>query len=66
MAKKNFDNGSRYVGIKCLAQYIGFKESTIRDWVRFGKVPFLRIGKGIRFDLKRIDAWLEEKQVEKK
>ena len=66
MAKKNFDNAPRYVDIKFLARYIGFKESTIRDWVRFGKIPFLRIGKGIRFDLRRIDAWLEEKQVEKK
>ena len=66
MAKKNLDNVTRYVGIKYLAHYMSFKESTIRDWVRFRKIPFSRIGKGIRFDLKQIDAWLEEKQVEKK
>ena len=54
----------RYVDIKYLSTYIGFKEPTIRDWIRFRKIPYLKVSKGIRFDLQRIDQWLEQKQVE--
>ena len=54
----------RYVDIKCLSAYIGFKEPTIRDWIRFKKIPYLKIGKGIRFDLIKIEEWLGKKQVE--
>ena len=52
------------VDINFLSSYIGFKVPTIRDWVRFNKIPFLKVGKGIRFNLGEIDVWLKEKNVQ--
>ena len=54
----------RYVDIRFLTQYLSIKEPTIRDWIRFKKIPFFRIGKCIRFDLTKIDDWLKEKEVD--
>lgn len=58
------NENQRYLNIKLLANYIGFKEPTIRDWIRLKKIPYLKVEKGIRFDIKRIDDWLERKHVE--
>jgi excisionase family DNA binding protein len=51
----------RYVDIKFLVTYTGFKTPTIRDWIRSKRIPFLKVGKLIRFDLHQIDEWLKEK-----
>jgi excisionase family DNA binding protein len=51
----------RYVDIKFLSTYVGIKEPTIRDWIRSKRIPFLKVGKVIRFDLCQIDEWLQGK-----
>ncbi len=54
----------RYVDIKYMASYLGCAEPTLRDWVRFRKIPFFKAGKLVRFDLQRIDQWAKEKAVD--
>ena len=51
----------RYVDIKSLCTYVGLKEPTIRDWIQSRRIPFLKVGKAIRFDLCQIDEWLKGK-----
>jgi len=54
----------RYIGIGELSEYTGICVNTLRWWVHVRQVPFLKIGKLIKFDRIEIDAWLNEKKVE--
>jgi excisionase family DNA binding protein len=37
--------------VKHLSNMLGFSEHTVYDWVKQGKIPYLRVGHGhIRFD----------------
>jgi excisionase family DNA binding protein len=51
----------RYLNVAEIAKYLGFTESAIRKWVRLGVIPFVKINGGIRFDLERIERWVEKK-----
>lgn len=52
----------RFITIKDLAVYIGMSENTLRDWVKYGKIPFSKLGKAVRFDLRKIDLWLKDRE----
>lgn len=53
----------RFLDVKSLAQYISLSEHTIRAWVKQGCIPFSKIGRSVRFDLRKLEGWLEEKEV---
>lgn len=46
-----------------LAQYLGLKIWTIDAWVCQRKIPFLKLGRVVRFDPDKIEKWLEEREV---
>ena len=46
-----------------LAQRLGVTERFVRRLVAERRVPFLKIGKFIRFDPRAVDAWLEAAKV---
>lgn len=48
----------RWLTLTELANYIGFAEGTIYNWVYSGKIPFCRIGGRLRFDRNKIDQWM--------
>lgn len=52
----------RFVDVKGVAEYLSFTEPTIRAWIRLGKIPFYKIGRGVRFDLSEIDRWADKKK----
>ena len=64
MAIDDFGNEG-YVDIKFIAKYLGFKVSTIRDWVKRKEIPFYRIGGGLRFILKEVNEVIQKKHMEK-
>ena len=45
---------------KGLASYLKMAQGTLRHWVMNGKVPFIKMGRNVRFSKKQIDAWLEK------
>ncbi|MBI3601521.1 MAG: helix-turn-helix domain-containing protein [Candidatus Omnitrophica bacterium] len=51
----------RYLTVVEISQYLGFKPSAIRKWIRQGRIPFNRFQRNIRFDLKLIDQWANER-----
>jgi len=53
----------RYVGIKELSEYIGVSSGTLYVWVCHRKIPFVKIGRLVKFDLLAVEKWLEEKRV---
>lgn len=53
----------RYIGIKELSEYIGVSSGTLYVWVCHRKIPFVKIGRLVKFDLLAVEKWLEEKRV---
>ncbi len=52
----------RFLNTTELAGYLGMSEHTIRSWVKFGRIPFCKFGRAVRFDLRRIERWLKDKE----
>ena len=50
----------RYLTVVEVSQYLGFKPSAIRKWIRQGRIPFNRFQRNIRFDIKAIEQWANE------
>lgn len=50
--------------IQELSNYLKVSVSEIRKLVRERKIPFFRIGNRLRFDLNKINSWLEKMEKE--
>jgi excisionase family DNA binding protein len=47
------------LGVQELAELLQLNERTIRNYVKAGRIPYLRIGMTIRFDPDQLADWLE-------
>ncbi len=56
----------RLININELSEYIGLSTSTIYSWVSQTRIPFVKLGRLTRFDLQKIEEWIEENSVEEK
>ncbi len=54
------------VNITEVSSYLDVSVSEIRKLVRFGEIPYFRVGNRIKFDLKQINAWIEESEKNEK
>ena len=48
--------------IQELSSYLKVSVSEIRKLVREKRIPFFRVGNRLRFDLKKVNSWIEELQ----
>ena len=55
----------RFLNVPEVATYLGFKQSAIRKWIRRGTIPFNKVNGGIRFDIERINQWLQKETINK-
>jgi len=53
----------RFLGIKEMSEYMGVRENTLYAWVYQKKIPYTKIGKLVKFDLQKIESWLQQKSV---
>jgi len=51
----------RFIGIKDLAVYLDVSESAIKSWVYSGRLPFKKIGRLCKFDMRKINELLDER-----
>ncbi len=56
----------RLININELSEYVGLSTSTIYSWVSQRRIPFVKCGRLTKFDLQRIDEWIEESSVKEK
>ena len=54
----------RFLGIKELSAYLGITTGTVYVWVCHRKIPYIKVGRLVKFDLYKIEKWLEERCVE--
>ena len=43
-----------------VSQWLRVKESTIRKWVCYDRIPYLKIGRSVAFSKDHIEAWLKK------
>lgn len=55
---------ARLLNITELAEYLSVKEASIRSWVYKKKIPFIKVGKLVRFKVEDIESWLQSKKEE--
>ncbi len=53
----------RLLGIEELAKYLGISKGTLYVWVCHRKIPYLKIGGSVKFDLREIESWLKNKRI---
>lgn len=58
------DRAGRLVDVAGLADELGVTEYFVRRLVSERRIPYLKIGKFVRFDLAEVGAWLDECRVE--
>lgn len=54
---------TRFIGINDLSEYLGLTKGTLYVWVCHKRIPYLKLGKRLRFDIIEINDWLKDKRV---
>ena len=53
----------KFIGIEELSLYIGITRGTLYGWVCLKKIPYVKIGRLVKFDLQEIELWLKARKV---
>lgn len=48
----------RFYDITELAEYLGVKTNTLYGWIHQRKIPYVKVGRLVRFDIEKIDEWV--------
>lgn len=54
---------TRYINIGELAEYLGLTKGTLYVWVCQRRIPYLKVGKLLKFDIIEIESWLKDKRI---
>ena len=54
----------RFIGIQELSEYLGITKGTLYSWTFQKRIPYLKVGRLVKFDLQEIEIWLKERRVE--
>lgn len=49
-----------------LAEKLKVSSSCIYQWVSQGRIPFVKFGRTLRFDMDEVSKWLQDKKVSPK
>ena len=53
----------RFLNTKELSEYLGISINTIRSWIWTRQIPYHKLGRLVKFDLRKIETWLKEREV---
>lgn len=56
--------GRRLVSHADAAGYLALGERTLRSWVAAGRIPVVRVGRSVRFDVRDLDAFVAASKVD--
>jgi len=67
MEKRRTKNvNQRLLNVSELSEYLGLPKNTIYAWVSQRRIPFVKCGRLTKFDLQKIEAWIEENSIEER
>lgn len=52
----------RFYNAKEISVYLGVSEDAVRKWALRGYIPFIKLGKALRFDMIRINSWVKNRE----
>lgn len=53
----------RYVGPLELSVYLGLSLQTIYEWTSQKKIPFIKLGRLVKFDIMDVDKWMLSQRI---
>lgn len=53
----------RLFNVKEASEYLSIAVWTIYQWVSMKKIPYVKLGRALRFDKKMLDSWVERNLV---
>ena len=53
----------RLLDKKEIAEYLNLSIYTVDTWVCQNRIPYVKIGRRVLFDLTEIDQWIEQQKV---
>lgn len=54
----------KYIGVAGLAAYLAVSANTVRSWVWQRQIPYVKVGRLVRFDIVEVEEWLRERRKE--
>lgn len=54
----------RFLNVRELAEYLGIKRHTIYTWVSMKRIPYVKMGGRVMFDMRDVEKWIKERKVE--
>ena len=55
---------NRLLGTTEISEYLGIKMNTIYAWVNQRRIPYIKVGRLVKFDIRKIEEWVSENTVE--
>ena len=53
----------KWVNLEDIADYLSVSNDTIRNWIKYGKLPYYKAGKRYKFKISEVDEWLREGKI---
>ena len=53
----------KLIGIADAAQYVGLSTHTVYTMVSQRRIPYVKVGRLVKFDLTQLDAWIHKHTV---
>jgi excisionase family DNA binding protein len=57
-------NGKRLLNVREAAQYLGLEVDTVYKKARLREVPYVKVGRALRFDVKALERFIEQHTIE--
>ena len=54
------------INVKQLSESTGLSVFTLYSWINQKRIPYVKVGRLVRFDPKKIEKWIEAKTIEEK
>ena len=53
----------RYINPKELSIYLGMSLQTVYEWTSQKKIPYIKLGRLVKFDIIEIDKWMLAQRI---
>lgn len=50
----------RWLSVEEIAEHLGIKKDTVYKWVKHRDMPFHKVGRLLKFQVKEIDQWVKD------
>jgi excisionase family DNA binding protein len=56
-------SGKRFLSAAETGEYLGLAEGTVRQWASMRKIPFVKLGRSLRFDIRDLEELANANKV---